>query len=178
MTIAPDDNLERLISRFLDHEDTAADRRALNTRVDSDPAARAQLDEHVALDTEVRHALRQAMRRSYPTRVASGGIWFRIGRSAALAVAACLALMFWLSPGKQTAGPRSSNQPQEASIWAAPNWRNVMEQQRPPIDRPHVQRRDLQRDWIIIPGRRPGDGLVVIEINRVRTRAIAIQQDF
>ena len=178
MTLAPDDNLERLISRFLDHEDTAADRRALNARVDADPAARAQLDEHAALDNEVHHALRQAMRRSYPTRVASGGVWFGIGRSAALAAAACLALMFWFSPGKQTAAPRPGNEPREASIWATPNWRNVMEQQRPPIDRPHVLRRNLQRDWIMIPGKRPGDGLVVIEINRVRTHAIAIQQDF
>ncbi len=178
MTHTPDNNLERLISRFLDHEDTAADRRALNARVDSDPAARAQLDEHVALDTEVRHALRQAMRRSYPTRVASGGVWFRIGRSVALAAAACLALLFYFSPVKHAAGPGAANEARVPSIWANPNWQNVMEQQRPPIDRPHVQRRDLQRDWIIIPGRRPGEGLVVIEINRVRTRAIVIQQDF
>ncbi len=178
MTHTPDENLERLISRFLDREDTAADRRALNARVDADSTARALLDEQVALDTEVRRALRQAMRRSYPTRVATGSVWIRIGRSAALAAAACLALLIWFSPDRQPVGPATGDKPQEASLFATPNWNNLMQQERPPIDRPHVQRRNLKRDWLVIPGRHPNQGIVVIEVNRIRTRAIAIHQDF
>ncbi len=174
MTRTPDENLERLISRFLDREDTAADRRALNARVDADQAARALLDEQVALDNEVRRALRQAMRRSYPTRVPTGSVWIRIGRSAALAAAACLALLIWISPDRQPVGVSTG----DTSLFAMPDWKILMQQERPPIDRPHVQQRNLKRDWLVIPGRHPNQGIVVIEVNRIRTRAIAIHQDF
>ncbi len=178
MTGTPDENLERLISRFLDREDTAADRRALNARVDADSTAQALLDEQVALDNEVRRALRQAMRRSYPTRVATGSVWNRIGRSAALAAAACLVILIWFSPGRQPVGPANGDKTRKASLFATPSWHNLMQQERPPIERPHVQQRNLKRDWLVIPGRRPNQGIVVIEVNRIRTRAIAIHQDF
>ncbi|NUQ49511.1 MAG: hypothetical protein HUU27_06285, partial [Phycisphaerae bacterium] len=53
----PLSELERLISRHLDHEATDADRRRLDRLLHADPRARAYFEESAALDRELHQAL-------------------------------------------------------------------------------------------------------------------------
>ena len=55
--------LERLISRFLDDECSADERRVLHRTLRDDPAAAALYEEYTALDREIGHAMRSALGR-------------------------------------------------------------------------------------------------------------------
>ena len=178
----PEPELERLISRLLDEEATASERRELRSRERSDPNIAALVDEYVTLDREVGRALRKAMGRSVvlPMR---GSAWGRLGQVAAFAAAACLAVAVWLNPPGATT-PRSNKEPTRAmTSWFAPTadrpaeLPDAAEEVQLSHELPQVRLRDTDSDWIIIPGRRPGE-FMVIEVNRVRTRAITIQGDF
>lgn len=172
--------LERLISRYLDDEATAQERRQLNARMRVDPEAEALVDDYAALDREVGYALRAALGR---TRVLPTGrsLWARAGGLVGLAAAACLALMVWMRPG-QPVVRTSPDAPAQAGVsasWFAPAvpQDQVVRQVNRSYERPQRRQRQTDREWILVPGELPGEYLV-IEVNRVRTRAVAIQGGF
>lgn len=172
-----DDRLERLISRFLDGEARPEERRALNQTLARDPAARALFDETQALDREATVAMRQALGRSRlliaPRRVSgwAGGL--------GLAAAAAIAALFIWQPGGGLSGDARN------TSTAGPSWGFAPAP--PPGDsvapaiegyhRPQVKLRDTQRDWLVVPGERPGEFLI-IEVNHVRTQGVRIHQDY
>ncbi|MBU0640109.1 MAG: hypothetical protein KKB50_14685 [Planctomycetes bacterium] len=171
------EHLEHLISRFLDGECTSAERRELNAAMRSDPTAQAAFEEYAALDREVAHAMRRAL--GYTLRVPAGrGIWAQIGRAVALAAAACLAVMVWLG-SPNSVSREDPRQARQGASWFAPATRTnaVPRAEKPAYDRPAVRMRHTQRDWIVIPGERPGEYLL-IEVDRVHTRMKGIQRDF
>lgn len=170
--------LERLISRYLDDEATWAERRELRVLLDADPHAAALMDEHEALDRELGRAIRQAMGHGHVLPVGRS-VWAQFRQFAALAAAACLAVMIWTSPPRQAAQHGEDRPSQTSLSWFAPETApaDVVPAVNVSYERPRERRRHTDRDWIIIPGERPGVFLV-IEVNRVRTCAIAIQDDF
>jgi hypothetical protein len=171
--------LERLISRYLDDEATPAERRQLLALERFNPQVAALIEEYASLDAEVGRALRRAMERPLLLRVHRTR-WARIGQAAALAAAACVAMLVWLIPSRGTA-PVNPHAPERAAVpWfdGSPNLPGDTVQGVNRWDvRPQVRLRNTDRDWLIVPGQRPGE-FMVIEVNRVRTRAIAIQNDF
>ena len=44
-------------------------------------------------------------------------------------------------------------------------------------ERPEVGVRNIQREWLVVPGDRPGT-YMVIEVDHVRTKAVGVHQDF
>ena len=172
--------LERLISRYLDDEATAHERRELRALMRSDAAVAAEVEQYDELDREVGWALRRALGRSQllPTVRST---WGRVGQLVALAAAASMAVMVWVSPPRQVS-PGQGDTPARAASWFAPatpvsHAPDGLQTVNPSHERPRVRLRETDRDWIIIPGERPGE-FMVIEVNRVRTRAIVIQREF
>ncbi len=174
------EQLERLISRLLDDESTPAQRRELRAMTRSSPAAQALFEEYAALDREAGCAMRQALGRTLTLRPASGP-WVRFGRLIAVAAAACLAAGVWLgAPGGKSANSRGRTERASSTGWFAPG--QTGDQAAEPVgpsdyERPHVRLRNTQRDWIVIPGSRPNEYLL-IEVDRVQTRVIGIKRDF
>ena len=174
------DNIERLISRYLDDEADAGERRQLTTLVRRDPQAAALFDEQAALDREISIALRKALRRplARPRRLR---VWPRVFRTVGVAAAACLAAVFWTQPQGAPPAPdgtahgsfgvgRSWFAPPPASVDTLVDTPDVFE-------RPGVHLRAADRNWIVVPGDAPGEFLIV-EVKRVRTRTVHVQQDF
>lgn len=170
-------DLERLISRHLDDECSLEQRRELNDRLQHDPAAAALFEDHRVLDREVKLALRSALDRS-ALRLRPVAGWERVTRAGALAVAACLAVMFWFSPGRDTAAPAERTSAQASSWFAAPPTPSDTLVERPPrFVRPQIRVDHPDTDWIVIPSDKPGEFLIV-EVNRVTTRSVPVQKDF
>lgn len=171
------DQLERLISRFLDDECSPGERRELNAALRSDPNARALYEETAALDREVGHAMRAALGRTLKPQT-TRGVWPRIGRVVALAAAACLVLMVWLAPPRTDNGKLAGPVQNGGSWFASPApAAGELQVEKPLYDRPALRLRHTQRDWIIIPGKQPNEYLL-IEVDRVQTRFKGIQEDF
>lgn len=173
----PAHDLERLISRHLDDECTPQERRELNARLGRDPAAAALFEEHRALDHEIRHALRRAVRGSFPHQRPLP-LWERATRLLAIAAAACLAATFWLAPPQDAASRQGRAAAQGHSWFASPptGGDTLIETPRRFI-RPQIRVGRPEADWIVIPSERPGEFLVV-QVNRVLTKTVHIQQDF
>jgi ferric-dicitrate binding protein FerR (iron transport regulator) len=172
--------LERLISRYLDDEATREQRRRLRQIERSDPAAAARVDEYASLDREVGRALRQAMGRSHAfPRTRSPGLRLVLGP--AIAAAACLAMMLWLGAPRLSQSGSTDKTRQAGSWFSRPAAASPSAETDQPFmqsfERPRLRVRDTNSDWILVPGARPGE-FMIIEVNRVRTRAIAIQNDF
>src|SRR5262245_353437 len=91
--IDPSDNLERLVSRYLDGECTPEERRQLKAMIRRDSAAEDFFEETAALDREIGRAMRQSLGRTLVIRRQSP-LWVRVSRIAGLSAAACLA---WLA---------------------------------------------------------------------------------
>lgn len=171
------DNLERLTSLHLDDEITTAQRRELNALLRNDPAADACFEESCDLDREVNYALRAALGRS-TLRRRTLPLWSRVGRAVGLAVAACIALLMWLAPPERSERARPG-QPTQASSWFAPppSWGDTLVESPAAAQRPGIRLDDSSRNWVVIPGEKPGEFLIV-EIRRTKTCTIRIQQDF
>lgn len=171
-----DSNLfERQLSRFLDDEMSSGERRDFKRQLRDDPDAAARFDQESAFDREFGYALRSALQRTAaPRRLRTPA---RIARFATLAVAAGLAVVF-LRPGETPSG-RPSERVARATSWFAP----------PPgvsddyssdarlYERPRIRVDDATRNWIVVPSGRAGEYLIV-EVKRVRTRSVAVQEDF
>lgn len=175
------DHLERLISRYLDEESTSAERRELKGVLRRDPAAEALFEEHRSLDREVRVALRRSLGRPLGVRTIS--LRRQIGRATAIGVAACLALALWIDPpGRYAPTRRSSEQagmvaPRASWFDNLPMPRDSFREDAPRDGRPKVRLYDTQRRWIVVPGKKPGEYLL-IEVRRIHERSIRVQQDF
>lgn len=172
------DKLERLITRELDGEIDAAGRRELR-RLLRDPAAAALYDDTAALDREIGAGLRQALGRpAVRVRLTS---WHRIGRTALMAAAAGLAAILWYRPAPPAGGPGAGGKPQQAGMasWFVPSMPpgDAVEPLSTAYVRPELRVRGTEREWILIPGDQPGS-IMVIEVDRVRTRAIAVHRDY
>lgn len=171
MTCDRDEQLERLISRFLDGEAAPDERRVLNTRVDRDPSVRALLDEYAAIDREAGYAMRRALgRRVLARRVPR---WVDALRPVLVAAAACVAVMVWVTPRPAAREEASAR----GSLFMQPEWGDRVQSASPLMERPHAGRRDRQQDWIVIQGERPGE-YMLIQVERTRTRAAPIQRDY
>jgi anti-sigma factor RsiW len=176
----PAPELERLISRYLDDEATRAERRQLEAWMRRDPEVEALVDEYAGLDREIGLVMRTALGRpARTTLLRSRCAW--VTQAAAFAAAAGLALAVWMTPG-QPGAPRTGAVPARAGAgasWFAPVSlpRDSIREVPPAFERPQVRLRDTNRDWIIIPADEPGQFLL-IEVDRVRLRAIHIEQDF
>ena len=171
-------DLERLISRYLDDEATPHERRELERLMRSDPSIEILVDEIFLLDREAGRVLRQVMGRTTPFP-AGHSRWSRVGQMVMLATAAALALATWLSPTPQTR-QRSNDQYMRANnSWFAPYTPRTdgLQAVNPAYEQPQLRLRNTDRHWIIIPSERSGEYLL-IEMDRVRTHAIVIQDEF
>jgi anti-sigma factor RsiW len=171
------DDLERLISRCLDEECTPQEHRTLNARLRRDPSAAALFEEHSALDREVGHALRRALRHT-SVRPRALPLWERAARICVVAAAACLAMLFWLRPGGETSVQQAGVVPGAPSWFASPpTVRDALIESPERFDRPQIRVGQPDINWIVVPSDKPGEFLV-IEVNRVLTRTVHIHQDF
>lgn len=170
-----EDQLERLFSRCLDAEASAEEQERLDTLLLADDTLRQRYEEYCQLDALAGETLRGALATSASTR---SWRWLRRGgRLIGLAAAAALAALAWLDPPQPSTVPRSET-PTHASSWFAPTElnRDMVEPLPREFERPEIRLRGTQRDWLIIPGDRPGQ-FMVVEIDRVRTHAIRLQED-
>lgn len=168
-------DLERLISRYLDDEATRTERRRLRAQC-ADPQVEALLDEHETIDREVGRAMRAALGRTV-FLPAVRNKWTPVWQVAGLAAAACIAALMWMYPHGPGTRNNSIDRVQKAGDGlqgAAPSqW--FMDPAEQPSGQPTqgVQPQQMpvrQRNWIIVPGSRPGE-YMVIEVDRVRPRA-------
>jgi len=172
------DKLERLLSRHLDGECTPAEEQLLRALLRREREAQTLLNEYRSLDQQVGDALRQALGRPARPRAVRAS-WARVGRSVAVAVAACLAALAWLQPRLSPTHP-DPHRPQQASAasWFAPMAEGDTVEPLPPgYERPELRVQGTQRDWIVIPGDEPGTYLV-IQVDHVRTHVIGVHRDF
>lgn len=175
------DNLEHLISRHLDGECTRAERQLLQELLREDSEARRLYDEYEALDREVGAALRQAVGRS-PRIIPLRGRWRLAGRWALMAAAAGVALLLWWSPRPAEHRSPDGRRVERAGIGpalplgASPAF-DVVEPVPRFFERPQLGVRGIERDWIVIPTDQRNT-VVIIQVDRTRTRAVTVQQDF
>ncbi len=175
------DRLEHLISRRLDDEATPQERRTLEARVREDAEVRRLFEDTRAVDTVVGDVMRVALGRGsrivQPSRIRFPRLRPRLAKGLTVAAAAALALAAWLLPPRMSP-PRASGR-QQAGVWTlhSPRPADVVTPVPVEFERPGVRLRGTQRDWIVIPNRQPGK-YVVIEVDRVRTHVVTIQQDF
>lgn len=178
------DKLEHLFSREIDGEASAEDRELLAALLKSDARMQALFEEYRSLDRAAGEALRQAAGRR-PRVVTLGGFWRRSGRTLLVAAAAGVAALLWLQPAEQQhRDGRAGTGPQHAGSVSVPSWfvpsvprGDVIEPVPTAYERPELRVRGTERNWLLIPGDRPGE-FFVIEANRVRTHVIVVQQDF
>ncbi|MBU0616338.1 MAG: hypothetical protein KKI02_01335 [Planctomycetes bacterium] len=175
----PTHELERLISRHLDDECTRREQRELNATLRRHPQAAALFEEHAALDREVKHALRAALRHR-PARRRPLPLRERTARVVVVAAAACLAVMFWFAPQHEPTSP-GPPAPTRAGVqsWFAnpPTTGDTFVENPERFNRPVNWVGRPEAKWIVVPGDQPGEYLV-IEVNRVVTRSVHVQQDF
>jgi hypothetical protein len=175
--IDPSDNLERLVSRYLDGECSPEERRQLKAMLRKDSAAEDFFEQTAALDREVGRAMRQSLGRTLVIRRRTP-LWVRASRIAVLSAAACLAWLVLRTPDTPPiSGQNGLTQPRRAS-WFAPQpvAADTLAAQ-PEPERPQVRMDKMDRHWIVVPGDTPGEFLVV-EVKRVKTRTVPVQEDF
>jgi len=176
----PTTDLERLISRYLDREDSPTERRALEALLRRDPQARELLTQTAAIDRAVARALCQAMGR--PCRQTARALpWTRVGQFGLLAAAACVALALWVGLPRQAVSPGPTPSAQAGwTSWFSPQpspTGDLLRRIDPSHERPRQRWQTTDRDWIIVPGQRPGE-YFLIELDRVRTCAVVIEDEF
>ncbi|MBI5863752.1 MAG: hypothetical protein HZB38_04445 [Planctomycetes bacterium] len=172
----PTNNLERLVSRYLDDECSVEERRQLRQLLRKDAEAEAFFEETAALDREIGRAMRHALGRPVVLRRQSPR-WIQIGRAIALGAAACLAWVFLNPGGSATSQRPEQGRPMRASWFAPPPAPADTMSDTRGYDRPQVRLDNTESRWIVVPGERPGEFLVV-EVKRVKTRTIPVQGDF
>ncbi len=170
----PREQLERLISRCLDGEASAEERRDLQRALRRNPSADALFEEYAALDREAGHAIRAA--------VAAPGIGPvlrrpSIWREAGLALAACVAMLVWLQPLERPSAGGAADASRASWFAPPPTTTDSWTDDARSVERLGVPMADTDREWIVVPGERPGEYLV-IEVNRTRTRLLQLRRDF
>ena len=187
--MAGSERLEHLFTRYLDGECTPDEGALLEALVREDAQVRALFEDYRQLDRALGAALRQDMAHAPRTRaqpdvcpprtVRIADLRLRVGKGLAVAAAACLAALAWLHPAQPPTPPGPARTPQQAASWFAPlpTQGDAVEPTAPAYERPELRLRGTQRNWIVIPGDRPGKYLVV-EVDQVRTHVIGVHQDF
>ena len=174
--IDPSDNLERLVSRYLDGECTPEERKQLKALLRRDSAAEDFFEETAALDREFGRAMRQSLGRPLVVRRRTP-LWVRVSRIAGLSAAACLVWLVLRIPTQPSQTPSDRPRPQRASWFAPqPTAADTLAEQ-PVSERPQVRMDKMDRHWIVVPADTPGEFLVV-EVKRVKTRTVPVQEDF
>jgi hypothetical protein len=174
----PNDNLERLISRFLDDEATPVERAQLKSLMRRDPQAASQFDDVATLDREVRYALRRrfgkplTLHRPLP-------LWRGLLRGAGIAAAACVAALLWTQmPARDATDAHGPAKAGMENLFTLPlAAQDSLVEHVDGFERPQVQTGDSQRRWILIPTEDPREFLL-IELNQGQRRTIRIQADF
>lgn len=174
--IDPSDNLERLVSRYLDGECTPEERKQLKAMLRRDSTAEDFFEETAALDREFGRAMRQSLGRTLIIRRRLP-LWARVSRVAGFSAAACLAWLVLRTPQPDTLAPTDPARPQRASWFAPQPVAADSLAQQPQSERPQVRMDKMDRHWIVVPGDTPGEFLVV-EVKRVKTRTVPVQEDF
>ncbi len=172
----PSHDLEHLISRYLDNECTRRERRELNAELSRDPESAALFEEHAALDREVKHALRATLRHT-PVRRRPLAPWEQAARVVVVAAAACLAVMFWFAPPNEPQTPTPAQAGVQSWFASPPTAGDAFVERPERLNRPINWVGKPETKWIVVPSDQPGEYLV-IEVNRVLTRYVHIQQDF
>lgn len=170
----PSDQLDRLISRFLDREATASEQRELKAMMRRDPAAAAEFDDAATLDREARYAMRRALGRPLSGRTIP--LWARVLRVAGLAAAACVAAFLWLNLPAGGPAPESETSQAGGTLFA-PQVVGDDLVERADFERPGREVGESERQWILIPTENPREFLL-IEVNHGQRRTIRIQADF
>lgn len=174
----PDDRIERLISRCLDGECSSAQRRELDAELRRDPDVQVLYEEHRALDHEIRNALRESLGDSRFVRLRAP-LWQRTARFVAVATAACLAFLVWLSP---PVGDRSTAR-QAPTIAGAPSWFSASPAGDVLVNPPNyfatrrVKSQSPRTRLILVPTEKRGEYLV-IEVDNPPMRAVRIEEEF
>jgi hypothetical protein len=141
----------------------------------------ALFEEASALDREVGIAIRKALGRSAGRCRRVLPPWNGLGRLVAVGLAACLALAFlaWPARPPATTARYAGQGISGPGSWFAPPpaMRDAYEAAPVSLDRPRLRLDRADRNWIVVPGDRPGEYLVV-EIKRVHSRSFVIQGDF
>lgn len=173
----PKEQFERLVSRFLDDECSAAQRRELQAQIRKDADAQAYFEEISSLDREFGAAIRGAIARPAPQNLRQPR-WFRFARAGAVSAAACLGWIVW-RPDVPRATATNPGQPRtHFASWFAPQPTLGDTFAQPArTDRPAVLLDQSDRQWIVVPGQKTGEFLVV-EVKCVRTSKIPVQGDF
>lgn len=183
MQTESDNNLERLISRVLDHEASAAEHEHLQALCNHDAEARQLFDDLRGMDAEIARAMRHALGR--PVRLRLRPWRQRLWQYGVVAAAACIATLVWLQPRPQPttnlgnhARQQSGMLPQPSSWFVAPPApADVLEPVPEVFVRPGTVVRGTQRHWVVIPGEEARTYMIV-EMDNVRTRVNVIQRDF
>jgi hypothetical protein len=194
---------ERLLSRELDGELTPAEHADLRARLASESGLAAKWTRWQALDALAGAALRaeartpaDAARAALEATRSRGAMqvtdhrrrpWLRRLQPlmAAAAVALCVLLWQgeWKTPGTGTRGADryvpGTAQADELLRWRAPATSDVAANIDPTLlDRPHAAWRETERSWIVIPADDDAGAMYVVQIDRVREQATAMQADF
>lgn len=175
----PIDDIERLISRNLDGECSADERRRLNAGLRDDPEARALYEEYSVIDREAGGALRAALGGSAPTTMRMP-LWQRASRFVAVAAAACLAVLIWVSPpGGDSSSTRKPDIHAGATSWFSPlpTAGDTLIDTPSYLARQRTDSQASQRRFVVVPSDTPGEFLV-IEVDQNPARAVPIQEDF
>ena len=173
------DDIELLISRYLDGECSADDRRRLNAVLRDDPEARALYEEYAVIDREAGSALRAEFGGAPPAIIRMPA-WQRASRFVAVAAAACLAVYSWFSPPgveKTTGNSREMQAGTPSWFSPSPNAGDTFIDSTSFRARQRAESQNPKRRFVVVPSDTPGEFLV-IEVDPNPARAIPIQEDF
>lgn len=173
----PTEQFERLVSRFLDGECSAAQRRELQSEIRKDANAESYFEETSSLDREFGRVIRGAIARPAFERTGQPR-WIRMIRAGVLSAAACLGWIVWRPDGSPATAANPGLPRTHFASWFAPHpiLSDTFSQQARP-DRPELLLDQSDHQWIVVPGQKAGEFLVV-EVKCVRTRKIPVQGDF
>lgn len=194
-----DEQIERLMSRYLDGEISLADRQTLKRELESNPAAQALLDEYRQIDAQASEALRTlcvSARTAVTARRRSRGVWLAVVGTT-LAAAAALAFTLWT--GAPSPRPRAdewavgpvgpSPVVQEAPQWAStvsgrdslsarPGAKSrLVDYVEQPALQPMRRNHRVTRDWIGVVDE-SGNQVYLVETRRNRTTVVPVSADY
>lgn len=172
------ENVERLVSRFLDDEVSDEERRQLEDFLKRNRSAEPAVDEYFEIERETRSALRRtfgatsaarrrAIRWSWASRIVTGSI------------AACIVILSVSRPQQPIATDDSTGAADHVPSWFAPppSFGDMLVESVDMANGPQIQIDKSDRNWIVVPGDAQGEFLVV-EVKQTKRRSIAVHQDY